>query len=548
MRKAIPVLAALGLIAVVVLGAVGVTFIQRYTPSKEAADLSEIWNVEGNEIALLYNYELQETKGLYENGESYLPISWVNEHINKRFYWDEGEQLLVYALPDQIVYADLSTMGSSGASLLLLKENEVYLTLGLVSNYTNVQISAFDSAEVKRIFVTDWGARETAKVKRDGAVRELGGIKSPILTNVAKGQTVTVLETMEKWSRVATEDGCIGYIENRRLEEPSVIEFTGNFTEPVYESTRLEEKIVLGWHQVTSPEANGQLEQVVSAAEGLNVIAPTWFSLTDNEGNYRSLADREYVEKAHEMGLQVWALLDNFSNQVQTEVLLSSTSTRRKLINSLIADAAAYDLDGLNMDFEGIKEEAGVHYIQFLRELSIACREEGLILSVDNYVPTASNQFYDRKEQGIVADYVIVMGYDEHYAGGEPGSVASLEFVRSGIENTLKDVPKEKLINGVPFYTRLWTETLEGVESKALGISAAKKWIEENDVELYWQEPLGQYYGEHQTEDGIQYLWMEEEDSLREKMDLIREHDLAGVACWKLGLEDAAAWDSIRWQ
>ena len=146
MRKAIPVLAALGLIAVVVLGAVGVTFIQRYTPSKEAADLSEVWNVEGNEIALLYNYELQETKGLYENGESYLPISWVNEHINKRFYWDEGEQLLVYALPDQIVYADLSTMGSSGAPLLLLKENEVYLTLGLVSNYTNVQISAFDSA------------------------------------------------------------------------------------------------------------------------------------------------------------------------------------------------------------------------------------------------------------------------------------------------------------------------------------------------------------------------------------------------------------------
>ena len=252
MRKAIPVLAALGLIAVVVLGAVGVTFIQRYTPSKEAADLSEIWNVEGNEIALLYNYELQETKGLYENGESYLPISWVNEHINKRFYWDEGEQLLVYALPDQIVYADLSTMGSSGAPLLLLKENEVYLTLGLVSNYTNVQISAFDSAEVKRIFVTDWGARETAKVKRDGAVRELGGIKSPILTNAAKGQTVTVLETMEKWSRVATEDGCIGYIENRRLEEPSVIEFTGNFTEPVYESTRLEEKIVLGWHHCFS--------------------------------------------------------------------------------------------------------------------------------------------------------------------------------------------------------------------------------------------------------------------------------------------------------
>ena len=247
------------------------------------------------------------------------------------------------------------------------------------------------------------------------------------------------------------------------------------------------------------------------------------------------------------MGLQVWALLDNFSSDVQTEVLLSSTSTRRKLINSLMEDVREYDLDGLNMDFEGIREEAGVHYIQFLRELSISCREEGIILSVDNYVPSASTEFYDREEQGIVADYVIIMGYDEHYAGGEPGSVASIEFVKNGIENTLKDVPKEKLVNGVPFYTRLWTETDEGVDSRALGISAAKRWIEENDVELYWQEELGQYYGELPSDDGIQYLWMEEEDSLRQKMDVIKEHDLAGVACWKLGLEDEAAWESIRW-
>ena len=264
---------------------------------------------------------------------------------------------MVYALPDQIVYADLSTMGSSGAPLLLLKENEVYLTLGLVSNYTNVQISAFDSAEVKRIFGHRLGRARDGKSKTGRRGSGAGRDQESNPYQRAKGQTVTVLETMEKWSRVATEDGCIGYIENRRLEEPSVIEFTGNFTEPVYESTRLEEKIVLGWHQVTSPEANGQLEQVVSAAEGLNVIAPTWFSLTDNEGNYRSLADREYVEKAHEMGLQVWALLDNFSNQVQTEVLLSSTSTRRKLINSLIADAAAYDLDGLNMTLKELKKK-----------------------------------------------------------------------------------------------------------------------------------------------------------------------------------------------
>ena len=547
MRKAMPVFAVLGLIFVVILGAAGVTLIQRYTPSKEQADLSEVFKVEGNEVALFYNNELQETTGIYESGETYLPISWVNAHINKRFYWDAGEQLLVYALPDQIVYADASTMGSGGAPLLLVREDEVYLTLGLIANYTNIQISAFDADEVKRVFVTDWGKREVAAVRRDGAVRVRGGIKSPVLTKVSRGQTVTILNAMEDWSCVVTPDGFVGYIENRRLGNGETREFAGNFVEPVYESTKMDEKIVLGWHQVTNMDANQELENVAAGTEGLNVISPTWFSLTDNEGNYRSLASKEYVEKAHSMGLQVWALLDNFSSDVQTEVLLSSTSTRRKLINSLMEDVREYDLDGLNMDFEGIREEAGVHYIQFLRELSISCREEGIILSVDNYVPSASTEFYDREEQGIVADYVIIMGYDEHYAGGEPGSVASIEFVKNGIENTLKDVPKEKLVNGVPFYTRLWTETDEGVDSRALGISAAKRWIEENDVELYWQEELGQYYGELPSDDGIQYLWMEEEDSLRQKMDVIKEHDLAGVACWKLGLEDEAAWESIRW-
>lgn len=234
-------------------------------------------------------------------------------------------------------------------------------------------------------------------------------------------------------------------------------------------------------------------------------------------GNYRSLASRSYVDKAHEMGLQVWALLDNFSDDVNSEILLASTTKRRKLINSLMDDVEQYDLDGLNMDFEGLKPEAGVHYVQFLRELSIACREKGIVLSVDNYVPASYNDFYDREEQGIVADYVIIMGYDEHYAGGEAGSVASLDYVRGGIERTLNDVPKEKVINAVPFYTRLWTETESGWKSTALGIAKAKEWIEENQVELYWQEELGQYYGEFQSDEGMQFIWMEEEDSWKRK-------------------------------
>lgn len=547
MKRVIPVIIAIGLIFLIVLGVFGYQAVQKYMPTKERADLCEVYGVESDDVALFYNYGRQEIQGIYENGQVYLPLSWINGHINKRFYWDSTENLLVYTLPDQIVYADAETKGSNGVPLLLVKDEDIYLTLGLIANYSDVEIQSFDSGEAKRVFINDWGNRGMSILAKKRAVRVKGGIKSPVLTNLEKETQVMVIETMENWSKIMTPDGHVGYVENKVLGEiQNEAVFSGR--EPVvYESTHLDEKIVLGWHQVTNPEANQAIETILESAENVNVISPTWFKLVDNSGSFKSLASQEYVDLAHEYGIQVWALLDNFSSDVQTEVLLSSTTTRRKLINSLIAEVEKYEIDGLNMDFENLKPEAGPHYMQFLRELSIPCREKGIVLSVDNYVPTAYTAFYDREEQGIVTDYVIVMGYDEHYAGGEPGSVASLAFVENGISDTLASVPKEKVILAVPFYTRLWTEKNGEVSSKALGIEAAKNWIDENDVELYWQEGLGQYYGELHTPSELSYLWLEEEESLELKMNLIKDYDLAGVACWKLGLEDEEAWEVIGW-
>ena len=548
MKKAIPVIIAISLIFLIVLGVFGYQAVQKYMPTKETAVLSEVYEVEGDDVALFYNFGRQEIQGIYEHGQTYLPLSWILGHINKRFYWDSTENLLVYTLPDQIVYADAETKGSNGAPLLLVKDEDVYLTLGLIANYSDVEIQAFDSGDAKRVFINEWSNRGVSILSKKRAVRVRGGIKSPILTNLEKDTQVTVLETMETWSKVVTPDGHIGYVENKVLGEIQDEVFFSGREPVVYESNRLDEKIVLGWHQISDVDAYKTLEDILDQAEDINVISPTWFALTDNSGSFRSIASQKYVDIAHEHGVQVWALLDNFSSNVQTEVLLASTTTRRKLINSLIAEVEKYGIDGLNMDFESIKPEAGIHYIQFLRELSIPCREKGIILSVDNYVPTSYNAFYDREEQGIVADYVIIMGYDEHYAGGEPGSVSSLGFVENGISGTLAEVPREKVINAIPFYTRLWTEKNGEVTSKALGIEAAKNWIAKNRVELYWQEELGQYYGELLTPSELSYLWLEEENSLELKMNLIRDYDLAGVACWKLGLEDDAAWDVIGWE
>ncbi len=546
---AVGVLLALLLLAAA--GAVlGWIYVKRYMPTYEMADKSQIFGVNGNEVALILDNQLQEDKGLYEDGQIYLPVGWVNDHLNQRFYWDAGEELLVYALPDTIVYADASTEGENGP-LLKVTSQGAYLSLGLVVNYTDIRTEAFATSQIKRVYIdTQWEPYERAAVRKEGVVRQRGGVRSPVITRAEKDDSLQILSSMEKWSLVRTEDGYMGYIENRRLGERSIQTPVSSFEAPVYTSISMDGKVRLGFHQVTTREANETLEEYAAVARGMNVIVPTWFNVTSSDGTYTSLADQAYVDKAHELGLQVWAMVENVSTQesvknLDTTELMSSTAKRKALIENLMQEAEAYGLDGFNLDFESLRSEAGPHYIQFIRELSVSCRQKGLVLSVDNYVPSEYTAFYNRKEQGIVADYVIVMGYDEHYAGGEAGSVASISFVKEGIENSLKEVPKEKLVNSVPFYTRVWTEKDGTFTSRAYGIAGAKAWVEENDVHLEWQEDLGQYYGETENEDGLQRIWMEEERSLGLKMDLINEYDLAGVACWKLGFETTDIWDII---
>ena len=530
--------------------AAGFILYRKYKPSKEQVDQSEWYQASGNESAVFLNSEREEgVKGRYIDGQVYLPVDWVDEAVSERFYWDEENSQLIYTLPDQIVYANEETMGSSGKPLLVQQDGTVWLLSSLVSAYTNVRIETFDTDGVHRIFVdTTWEPQQLAKVKKNTALRIRGGVKSALITEVPSGAEVTVLEQLENWSRVRTEDGQVGYLPNRRLKETEAKTLVSTFQEPEYTSISMDEPVVLVWHQVTNLSANQAMQTLISATKGVNVIAPTWFMLTDNSGNYESLADKNYVDQAHAMGMQVWAVLDNFNkgDNVQSEVLFASTAARKKLIASLMKDAQTYGFDGINLDVEGIKASAGPHYVQFIRELSVDCRKAGLVLSIDSYVPASYSAFYNWAEQGRVADYVVMMGYDEHFAGGEAGSVASIGYERQGIMDLLKQVPKEKLISAIPFYTRIWKEDASGTSSQSVGISSAKEWVEINQVELYWQEDLGQYYGELEK-DGVNYeIWMEEERSLELKMQLIRDNGLAGVACWRLGLEPADVWDVVK--
>lgn len=555
MKKIKPLLLIiLFMLLVSALSYVVLRFSEDLMASRHKIEEAEYFDAGGDKAAIIYNYGLQAEKALYRDGKIYIPIVWVRAILNDKFYWSEAEDLLIYTTPTDILYSDLSSRGSDGKLYVIKEGDKPYLSIDLIRTYTDIYTEEYTYGDVKRIFIGDrWEDHVKAEVEKDIKLRAGDSKKTDIVRELEKQEEVLIASEKETgesvregWTKVRTVDGFFGFVEKKHLKEKDKLIRISSFEQPVYSSIRLEEPIVLGWHQVGSKENNQALEEIIKASPKLNVISPTWFSLSDNQGNYTSLADGEYVKKAHAKGIQVWALIDNFSKEVNSEILFASTPARARLIENLIADAKKYDIDGINLDFESLREEAGSHYIQFIREISTFCRKEGLVLSVDLPVPAPYNGFYGRKKQAEVADYLIVMGYDEHYAGGEMGSVSSYDFVKNGIENSLKEIPKEKLIHAVPFYTRLWTKTSAGLSSKALGIKAASDWIRENGVDMKWDEALGQYYGEFEQADGKSYLWMEEEKSLGLKVDLINENDLAGVAIWKLGLEPPELWRVIE--
>lgn len=572
-KRLIPIAVAVLLIIMAVVIMIIGSLIKKYTPTDERADLNEYFSITNEkEVALLLQDEVVEEKGLLIDGVVYVDYDTVKSYFNSRFYWDSNENVLLYTTPTDLIKAEIGskdyyvtkTKNSENYVILKVDGDRALIAIDFVQKYTNIEYEFL--TEPNRMHVTyNWGNVTYADVKKADKVRYQGGIKSKILTEVSENDMVVVLEEGDSWTKVRTLDGFIGYIENKRLSNIREEETFREFEEPVYTNISKDYTINMVWHQVTNQTANDTLMTALSKTKGVNTISPTWFSLSDNEGNVSSLASASYVEYAHQQGVEVWALVDNFNPEVSTYDVLSYTSKREKLINSLIASAIELNLDGINIDFEQLSVEAGEPFIQFIRELSIKCRNNGIILSIDNYVPEAYTSHYNRTEQGMVADYVVIMGYDEHYAGSEvSGSVASIDFVENGILNTLKEVPAEKIISGIPFYSRLWKETPKTEEeiaaedsaeteeyipytvtSEALGMTEMENRLAAGGVTPVWDEITMQYYGEYEVEGSIYKVWLEEEKSIEEKMKLMKENNLAGVACWKLGLEKESIWDTI---
>lgn len=555
-RRISPVLLVLILIVLVAAAGIGTALIRRYMPSGEKMDGSEYFSLnDSSEAALVVNRELKEEKAKIIDGRYYIENTVVGEYINGRFYWDEKNQVMLYTLPtemfqispDTTEYQTSQGVQSTDYVILRREGDSCYLDLEFIQQYTDMEYQTYDDP-ARLVIRTEWNEETMVTALKDSQIRQKGGIKSIIVDEIAEGEQLYLLDQMDNWSQVATEDGYTGYIRNEDISEPEQVMFSHESTQPEYTSIQKDYKINLAWHQMTTADGNATLAEMVAGSQGINTISPTWFSIADNSGNITSLASADYVNQAHSMGMEVWALIDNFSTEVDTLAVLSDTQARANIINQLMAQADAVGLDGINVDFESITEEQGPHYVQFIREISIACRNRGLVLSIDNPVPMPYSTHYNREEQGIVADYVINMGYDEHHSGDtEAGSVASLGFVRQSIEDTLQEVRAEKVINAIPFYTRLWKEPYGGgnLTSEVLGMDGASSFISENGMDVYWDSEAGQNVAMLDGEDGLYSIWVEDEQSIEEKMKLVQEYQLAGVAAWKLGFERDSVWPII---
>ncbi len=559
LAKAIPVVIAIVLIIAIVGIFYADDLIESVYYTSERADLYQYFElVESDDVAMMVQDAHVDEKAKVVDGNCYFNMETIEKYFTDRFYINIEEGIVLYTTEKDIyktyIGSEYSSYSLSGAENALshpaavIIDEEVYLSADYVKIFANFSYEYF--AEPNRMLIyTVWGSRQSATIEKDTKLRYQGGVKSPILKDMTEGDTVFVLEEMEKWSKVITEDGYIGYVENKRLESGDMIAQTPVNDAVVlnYQSISREYKINMAFHQVFNQSANSTYDAYMADVKGVNVIAPTWFRIKDNEGTIENIASSEYVIKAHNKDIEVWAVVTDVDYEVNIGEILSSSEKRAVLISNLISYAQQYSLDGLNIDFETVGAEYGDDFVQFLRELSIQTHANNIVLSVDNYAPTASTMYYNRTEQGLVADYVVIMGYDEHWGGSQTaGSVASINFVEEGIQKTMDEVPAEKIINAIPFYTRLWKTEGGTVSSEAIGMDTAKEWIERNGMEIYWDNETCQYYGEIQIDNVLYQIWLEEEESIQVKLNVMDANGIAGVAEWKLGFERDSIWDTIE--
>lgn len=550
-KKRIVIVAAF-VILIVVMAAM--FMIVRYTPTKEKMNGYVFFNLDKStdKTMVIIDGKQYSDTGVVTDGIHYLPQEFVADNINAGFYYDKESQAVLYSdsaymytyMSGENVYTDdTGKTYNTDYPVVIDINGECFIAWEYIAEHTDCEYAY--GSEPERINISiERENKQCVTVKKKSAVRYRGGIKSPVLEYVQKGDRLVYEDDLDDWIKVTTATGYTGYI--KKTEASDTFEYIRE--EKNYETHNYnmkDDKVTLAWFQVSGVAGNSGIDNNIATASGVNVLAPTWYSVTDSSGSMSCYASAGLVNKMHQRGTDVWALVSDFDTNVDFAALYSSKKARTNMVNTLINDAEKYGFDGINLDFENIKSAYAKDYLQFVRELSIECERKGLVLSTDNYKPEAYNRCYNLKEQSRFVDYVIVMAYDEHYAGTDAGSVASLPFVKEAVEDTVQLVGKEHVIAGIPFYTRIWTTTDGNTTSRAVGMQAAVDQLNSDGQVALWNDDCGQYVASYTVGNSTRQIWFEEEKSIEAKMQVIQENNVAGVAGWKLGLEKSSVWSVI---
>ncbi|MDO4764763.1 MAG: glycosyl hydrolase family 18 protein [Eubacteriales bacterium] len=547
-------------------------------PQDMALDLQSLYaGYNDDNLQLVFEGQVMELPAPAKkiNDMFYLPLDFVVEHLSTDLFYDKQEKVLTYTDKRDVVRlkaGEKSYFYNNEPVELQIGMEEIngvpYLPTALVAKFANFRLSYSEKYHVitvdnpqkpQQIGVAGEPLSEEAEKgkKKEAAVTYVyqnipkEGEVAYYYYPVSSGMTFVILEERNDYYKVRTHEGFLGYVKKEWIRETEQILESNMIKDTAPITTKsMGKKVNLVWHQVFNMTANNSIRERMQTTKGVNVISPTWFHITDTEGSVSSLADIAYVKWAHQNGYKVWPLFSNSFDKAITHEVLSSTAKREKVIRQILGFVDLYELDGINIDFEEVPKEDGPAFVQFVKEISLFLKQKGVTVSVDMYVPKPWTAHYGRAEIGKYIDYLIIMGYDEHWSTSpKSGSVASIGFVREGVVDTLESLPASKVILGLPFYTRLWQETGEGeevkVKSKAYGMGYGKQLMIDKGAKIEWDEETAQYYGEYKENDVTYKMWMEDKRSLEQKLNIAQGYRLAGVAGWKLGLESEEAWEAI---
>lgn len=507
------------------------------------------------DVQLYYMGTQTGEKALYQEEMLYLPFTFVSKYLDSSIKMDEQNKTVIITTAQNVFHFPIGIK----EGLLNLEpyeftypvwedEGEVYLAVDPLKELYHLEIQA----NQEQNFVCIYDVQEPVqmgKVIRASKLRAAPGQRSAWVSKVSSGEEVRILREEKGWYWLETTEGKAGYLakSNVVLGEIKLSEITKEVYQPW---NPLGSPIILTWEYVgqatASPEKIGELE-------GVQVFSPTWFQLQQN-GVVLNKADKRLVDWAHSKGQQVWGLFSNSFNPALTQEFLGNSNLRIKAIKQLLSYVDLYQLDGINLDFENMYLQDKEAFVGFVRELAPLLHEKGRLLSIDVTFHSQSETWsmcYDRKKLAAAADYLLVMGYDE-YGGGSSmaGSVSSLPWVEKGLQKLLQEVSSDKVILGIPFYTRVWTEKTSAdgqkkVTSKALSLKAAETWLKEKGAVVTFDEKTGQNYAEVKEEGAVLRMWLEDDYSLEKRIELMKKYRLAGLASWRRGFEKEDTWTAI---